>query len=113
MSSAAKTARCRFSGVAANSTPRVARGRNKAKTRDAILRAQQRGASSAVRERVTAAAKQQVYTCSFHDLARGKLRETRKAVVRGWLQVADKLDAQGEITLAADVSYFARSFQRS
>lgn len=98
----------RDQGIAANATPRVVRGRNKGKTRDAIFRAQQRGASSAVRERLTAIAKQQVQTGSFHDPARSKLLDTRKYVVGSWLQVADKLDLQGEITLAADVRYFAR-----
>lgn len=98
----------RDQGIAANATPRVARGRNKGRTRDAILRAQQRGASSAVRERVTAVAKQLMQTGSFQDSARSKLVETRKSVVGGWLQIAENLDAQGEVILAADVRYFAR-----
>ena len=29
---------------------------------------------------------------SFHDPARSELLETRKAIVGGWLQIADKLD---------------------
>ncbi len=99
----------REQGIAANATPRVVRGRNKGKTRDAIVRAQQRGASNAVRERVTAVAKQLVQTGSFNDPARSKLLDSRKAVVGGWLQIAEKLDLQGEITLAADVRYFARN----
>jgi hypothetical protein len=98
----------REQGIAANATPRVARGRNKGKTRDAIFRAQQRDASSAVRERVTAVAKQLVQTGSLNDPARSKPLDTRTSVVGGWLQIADKLDLQGEITLAADVRYFAR-----
>jgi len=98
----------REQGIAANATPRAVRGRNKGKTRDAIFRAQQRGASNAVRERVTAVAKQLVQTGSFNDPARNKLLDTRKAVVGSWLQIAEKLDLQGEITLAADVRYFAR-----
>ncbi len=32
---------------------------------------------------------------------------TRKAVVANWMKTADALDAQGEITLAGDVRYFA------
>src|SRR5688572_11153449 len=42
----------REQGVAANATPRVARGRNKGSTRDPIYRAQRRGASTALREHV-------------------------------------------------------------
>ena len=41
-----------------------------------------------------------------HD-ARTKLIETRKAVIASWMKTADVLDAQGEITLAGDVRYFA------
>ncbi len=37
-----------------------------------------------------------------------RLVETRKAVVAGWMGVAASLDAQGEITLAGDVRYFAK-----
>ena len=98
----------REQGIAANATPRAVRGRNKGKRRDAIFRAQHRGASNVVRERVTAVAKQLVQTGSFNDPARNKLLDTRKAVVGSWLQIAEKLDLQGEITLAADVRYFAR-----
>jgi hypothetical protein len=48
----------REQGIAANATPRMIRGRNRGKTRDAIYRARQRGASNLVRERVTDIAKQ-------------------------------------------------------
>ena len=65
----------REQGIAANATPRIVRGRNKGKTRDAIFRAQQRGASNAVRERVTAVAKQLLQTGSYNDAARNKLLE--------------------------------------
>ena len=98
----------RGQGIAANATPRVIRGRNKGKTRDAIYRARQRGASNVVRERVTDIAKQLILTGSFHDPARAKLLETRKAVLNGWLDIADALDLQRETVLAGDVRHFAR-----
>jgi len=97
----------REQGIAANATPRAIRGRNKGKTRDAIYRAQHRGVSTAVRQRVTDVAKQLV-TRSFHDPARSKLLETCEAIVGGWLQIADTLDLQGEAFLAGDVRNFAR-----
>jgi hypothetical protein len=100
----------REQGIAANATPRAVRGRNKGKTRDAIYRAQHRGASTAVRQRVTDITKQVVRTRAFHDPARSKLLETRKAVVGRWLQIADTLDLQGEVVLAGDVRNFARRF---
>jgi hypothetical protein len=85
----------------------VTRGRNKGKTRDAIYRARHRGVSTAVRQRVTDVAKQLVIR-SFHDPARSKLLETRKAIVRGWLRIADSRDLQGEVILAGYVRNFAR-----
>jgi hypothetical protein len=45
---------------------------------------------------------------TFRDPARAKLLETRKAVVNGWLGIADSLDVQGEVVLAGDVRHFVR-----
>lgn len=97
----------REQGIAANATPRVVRGRNKDKTQDVVYRAQQHGKSSAVRERVMAIAHELSRTGTVRDTAHGKLVETRKAVVASWMKTADALDAQGEISLAGDVRYFA------
>jgi hypothetical protein len=36
-----------------------------------------------------------------------KLLATREAIVGGWMGIAERLDAQGEIVLAGDVRYFA------
>jgi hypothetical protein len=88
------------------------RGQNKGKTRDAIYRAQQRGASHVVRERVTAVAEQLMRTGSFHDPARDRLLESRKSVVGGWLGIADALDLQGEVVLAGEVRHLARHLPR-
>jgi hypothetical protein len=95
-------------GIAANATPRVARGRNKGKTRDERYRAQRRGASTVLRADVTAIAKQLQQTGVFRDPMRARLRETRKALVGHWMGIANMLDAQGETTLAGDVRYFAQ-----
>jgi len=102
----------RDQGIAANATPRFVRGRNKGNTRDAIHRAQQRGTSNAVRQRVIDVARQLTQTGSFHDPARSRLVETRKAILHGWLNVADSLDLQGEVILASDVRQFARHLPR-
>jgi hypothetical protein len=69
--------------------------------RDAIYRAQQRGASHVVRERVTAVAERLMRTGSLHDPARDRLLETRKSVVGGWLEIADALDLRGELVWPA------------
>jgi hypothetical protein len=97
----------REQGIEANATSRVVRGRNKVRIKDSIYRAQQHGKSRAVRERVMAIAQELSQTEAVRDLARAKLIETRKAVVASWMKIADVLDAQGELTLAGDVRYFA------
>ena len=102
----------REQGIAANATPRYVRGQNKGKTRDGIYRAGQRGASTAIRQRAIDVAGQLRAAGSFHDPARAKLLETRKAITNGWLDVAGTLDAQGETSLANEVRHFARHLPR-
>jgi hypothetical protein len=98
----------REQGVAANATPRVARGRNKGATKDPIYRAQRRGASTALRSQVTSVVDELKRTGTVRDPHRRKLVETRRAIVDGWMQAADILDRQGEVSLAGDVRYFAK-----
>jgi hypothetical protein len=98
----------REQGVLANATPRAVRGANRRKTFDPILRAQRRGASWAMRQKVEAVAKQIANGSVFNEPGRAKLIETRKAVVDGWLAVAKTLDRQGETKLAADVCKFVQ-----
>jgi hypothetical protein len=102
----------REQGVEANATPRVIRGRNKGKTPDAIYRAQRRGESRALRERVTSVAQELVRTRTVRDPARDRLLNSRKALIVGWMKIAETLDAQGEINLAGDVRYFAQTLPR-
>jgi hypothetical protein len=98
----------REQGVAANATPRVARGRNKGSTKDPIFRAQRRGASTALRDNVASVVKELKEKGIIRDPGRKKLIETRRAVVDGWLRAAEMLDRQGEISLAGDVRYFVK-----
>lgn len=98
----------REQGVAANATPRVARGLNKGSTNDPIYRAQRRGASTALRDNVTTVVKELKETGTVRDPGRKKLVETRKAVVDSWTRAAEILDRQGEISLAGDVRYFMK-----
>lgn len=86
----------REQGVAANATPRVARGRNKGTTKDPIYRAQRRGASSALRRQVNSVVKELRETGTVRDPNRKRLVATRKAVVDSWMQAAEILDRQGE-----------------
>jgi hypothetical protein len=99
----------RDQGIAANATSRAARGQTKGATRDSIYRTRNRGSSYALREEVQDIAKELSRTGTLRDPAHGRLEETRKRVVAGWMDVAVTLDAQGEICLAGDVRRFARN----
>jgi hypothetical protein len=98
----------RDQGIAANATPRVVRGQSKRAVRDAAYRAKGRQSSYALREQIQSVATELSKTGTIRDPAHSRLAETRKAVVAGWMSVAAALDAQGEITLAGDVRYFAK-----
>jgi hypothetical protein len=65
-----------------------------------------------MRQRITEVATQLREIGSFHEPARTKFLETRKAITHGWLNVADSLDAQGETSLAGEVRHFARHLPR-
>jgi hypothetical protein len=98
----------REQGIAANATPRALRGKNKRKTKDAIYRAQRRGTSHAVRDRVKDVVNELRLTGTVRDPTRSHLLETRKAVVAAWIKAADQLYAQGETILAGKVRSFSR-----
>ena len=98
----------REQGIAANATPRYLRGKNKGKSKDAIYRAQRRGASHAVRDRVKDVVNELMSTGTVHDPARSHMLETRRAVVAAWTKTADQLDAQGETILAGEVRSFSQ-----
>jgi uncharacterized protein with gpF-like domain len=98
----------REQGIAANATSRSIRGKTRGKTKDAIFRAQQRGASTAVRDRVTDVVKEVRSTGAIRDPARSRLVETRKTVIANWNRTADILDAQGESILANEARHFAQ-----
>jgi hypothetical protein len=95
----------REQGIAANATRRIVR-REKGTNADSILRARRRGNSTATRERVALVAAELSRTGTFRDPARTKLVETRKSVAARWANIADTLEAQGEIGLASEVRDF-------
>jgi MobA/VirD2-like, nuclease domain len=97
----------REQGIAANATPRAARGQTKRATKDVLYRTRQRGQSSALRAELEGIARELSRTKVISDPARAQLLKTRKAVIAGWNAVAARLEAQGEIALGADVRYFA------
>ena len=98
----------RDQGIPANATSRAVRGQSKHALLDAAYRAKGRQSSYALREQIQSVATELSKTGTIRDPAHSRLAETRKAVVAGWMGVAATLDAQGEITLAGDVRYFAK-----
>ena len=98
----------RDQGIAANASSRVVRGQSKRAVPDTAYRARGRQSSYALREQIQSVATELSKTGTIRDPAHSRLAETRKAVVAGWIGVAATLDAQGEITLAGDVRYFAK-----
>jgi hypothetical protein len=98
----------REQGIAANTSPSVARGRSKTKTPSAIYRSRERGASHVVRTRDTEITEQFSLTGIYEDPSRRRLLETRTAVVRAWRNVADTLDLHGEVVFAGEVRSFVR-----
>ena len=68
--------------------------------------------SRALRDRVRSVASELHETGTIRDPARRKLVATRKSVVDGWMEIAARLDAQGEVVLAGDVRYFASNLPK-
>lgn len=97
----------RAQGIAANATPRAARGQTKRATKNVFYRTRQRGQSYALREELEGIARELSRTKANSDPARAQLLKTRKAVIAGWNAIAAKLEAQGEVALGADARYFA------
>ena len=59
-------------------------------------------------EELQSIARQLSATGTIRDLKKGRLLETRRALVAGWNALAERLEAQGEIALGGDVRYFAK-----
>ena len=97
----------REQGIAANATPRSVRGQTKRATKDAFYRTRQRGQSYALREKLDGVVRELSQARTLADPARARLLKTREAVVAGWNAVAAKLESRGEISLGAEVRYFA------
>ncbi len=99
----------REQGTAANATSRATRGQTKRAERDAIYRAKARRRSSYVlRDELQSIVRELSATGTIRDPTRGKLLETRRALVAGWNALAARLEAQGEVALGGDVRYFAK-----
>jgi hypothetical protein len=96
-------------GVPANATPRVVRGETRPRKSDAVYRAARRGASTHMRARIEKAAAAVGAQDRLEALAIRQVRETRRALERGWLTASETLSSQGELDHAEQVRRFVQS----
>jgi hypothetical protein len=97
----------RVQEVEANATERAVRGAIKPQKPDGIYRASLRGASTHWRQRAEAVARG-IGRPEPAEPGKAQLLETRRAVVRGWSDVADDLVVQGQVELALEVRNFVK-----
>jgi hypothetical protein len=90
-------------GVAANATPRHARGETRPRKSDGIYRAMSRGESTHFRMRVEAIHGELVKGKLQVEAGKAKLIRTRQEVRRGWQAVSGELARQGRPEIAAQV----------
>lgn len=96
-------------GVPANATPRVVRGETRPRKSDAVFRAARRGASTHMRARIERAAAAVGARDRPEALAIRQVRETRRALERGWIAVSDALRSQGETRHADQTRRFVQT----
>lgn len=95
----------RVLGVPANATERAVRGERRSPKLDGLYRAEQRGESWRVRERVEAGWEPREGKPRAEP-GKKTLMETRREVERGWWAVGEILATQGQRQLAAEVVDF-------
>jgi hypothetical protein len=96
----------REQGIEANATERAVRGEGRKAMTDGIYRASQRGASTFLRARTEEVASQILKSAVRIEGGHRTLVETRDAVLRGWLAVADSVSKSGQLALADTVRRF-------
>lgn len=103
----------RQQGVAANATERAVRGENRMHETDGIYRAMRRGDSTHFEERALAIARELREGHLHTDAGKDTLLNTRRNVERGWRDVGDLLERDGEHDLALQVRRFVRQMPPS
>jgi len=96
----------RLLGVSANATERAVRGESRVNKIDAVFRAEQRGTSTFVRNRMELTAVELVRGNLRRESGNQVLQQTMKDVVAGWRALDEILSGEGQRELAADVRRF-------
>ena len=95
-------------GVEANATPRVVRAETRPRKSDGIYRTARRGVSTHIHDLVEATVIRPREPDRTEDLARQRVRETRRALECGWHAAGDVLENQGRAALAKQTRSFVR-----
>jgi len=96
----------RLLGVSANATERAVRGEGRVNKIDGIYRAEKRGTSTHIRDRVALTAVELAKGNLLPEPGRQVVLQTRKEVERGWHALEELMNREGERELAADVRRF-------
>jgi Relaxase/Mobilisation nuclease domain len=99
-------------GVAANATPRYARGEITPQKTDGIYRARARGESTHFLKRVNAVAQELVQGKVQVESGKAKLIRTRQEVRRRWQAVSDELTRKGHPEIAAQVRRYVEQMPK-
>jgi hypothetical protein len=98
----------RDQGIAANATERAVRGETRTHKRDGIYRANERGASTHMRERAESVAAELLKGSLRAEPGKAKLTQTRTNVEHGWFGVGRILEREGHPELAARTARFVQ-----
>lgn len=96
----------RMLGISANATERAVRGEGRVNKIDGVYRADQRGASTHIRNRMELIAAELAKGNLMPEPGKRVLLQTRKAVTHGWHALSEVLYSEGQRELAADVRQF-------
>jgi hypothetical protein len=96
----------RLLGVSANATERAVRGEYRVSLIEGVFRADQRGTSTYIRDRVETTAVEHSKGNSRREPGSRVLLQTRKEVERGWHALCEILTREGQRELAIDVRRF-------
>jgi hypothetical protein len=97
----------RDQGIEANATERAVRGETRSPQKDAIYRAERRGASTYMREHVQAVATELSRGTPVPEPGKATLLATRQQVEAGWTAINENLTRLGHSALAQQVQRFA------
>jgi len=99
----------REQGIEANATPRAVRWQRPSHKRDGQFRAEKRGVSTVLRQRVKGIIKDVFTGTKVSEAGKAKLEQTRQEITTDWKRSLGVLLAQGQLGVARQVGRFIKS----